>query len=60
MKDDNITARIFELLDRIEDIEGLMAHDIDGIKEKLEAWQDGDLNDSYFLNFLNKYNDKLD
>lgn len=57
---DYIKARIFELLDRIEDVEGLMAQDIDGIKDKLEAWQDGDLNDNYFLNFLNKYNDKLD
>ena len=56
---DYIKARIFELLDRIEDVEGLMAQDIDGIKDKLEAWQDGDLNDNYFLNFLNKYNDRL-
>jgi hypothetical protein len=52
---------IFNRLDRIEDKlgNGIMAHEIPEIKDRLYLWQDGKLNDSYFLSTLNKFWDNL-
>lgn len=50
---------IFEKLDRIELRTRAMAHEIPEIAEKLRQWQDGQLKDSFFSEFLNKYLDKL-
>jgi hypothetical protein len=52
---------IFNRLDRIEEKlgNGIMAHEILEIKDKLQKWQDGKLNDSYFLSALNKFWDNI-
>jgi hypothetical protein len=55
----NDKSHIFHRLDRIEDITGKMIHEIPELADKLKSWQDGDLNDIYFYETLNKYWDSL-
>lgn len=50
---------IFNLLDRIEDKLGDMAHQIPEITEKLQKWQDKKVSDSFFYNYLTGYWDKI-
>lgn len=50
---------IFEKLDRIELKTRVIAHEIPEIAARLRKWQDGQLNDSFFAEFLNKYLDEL-
>lgn len=52
------TNRIFKTLDRIESKLGKMAHEIPAIAPNLKAWQDGNINGIYFLEFLNKFLDE--
>lgn len=57
--DENMKNRIFNLLDRIEDKTGKMAHEIVGLNEKLNHWQKGLVRDLFFLNYLSKFLDDL-
>lgn len=50
---------IFEKLDRIELKTRVMAHEIPEIADRLRKWQDGQIKDSFFAEFLNKYLDNL-
>ena len=50
---------IFKKLDQIELKTKVMAHEIPEIKEHLKKWQDGQLKDSFFSEFLNRYLDKI-
>lgn len=50
---------IFNVLDRIEDITGVMAHEDPAIANTLRDWQDGVLNDTYMIECLNKYYDAI-
>lgn len=54
-----IHSQIFKLLDYIEHITGSMAHEILLLKEPLEKWNNGELNDIYFREYLNKFIDNL-
>lgn len=47
--------KIFSLLDVIEDKTNIMAQDNDKISLELSLWNNRELSDKYFLNFLEKY-----
>lgn len=50
---------LWETICSIENKTGLMAHEIPGLKDKLQQYQDGKLKRSYFKEYLNKYIDIL-
>jgi predicted translin family RNA/ssDNA-binding protein len=54
-----ITNIIFNKLDRIEDRLKKMAHEIPELNDNLKRWQEGELNNNYFNEFLNKFIDNL-
>lgn len=57
-RDEVMKARIWNLLDSIENKLGKMAHETDLVDE-LKKFQDGDLKPLYFYNRLAKYWDSL-
>lgn len=58
MRNEIMKARIWTLLDVIENKLGKMAHDTD-LADELKKFQDGDLKPLYFYNRLAKYWDML-
>lgn len=58
-KEQVIKNSIFNLLDRVEDKTGKMAHEIEEIKYDLEKWQNGEIRSIYFKEVLNKFFDGL-
>lgn len=54
-----LRPHIFKALDKIEDSTGVMAHELPTLMDKLKQWKDGELKDSYFMEYLNKQLDKI-
>lgn len=50
---------IFNLLDDIEIKTKIMVHNDPNISREVRLWQDSELSDIYFKEFLNKYIDRL-
>lgn len=59
MKHELMRRFILNNLDTIEDIVGKMAHEIDGLREKMEDYYAGKINPIYFNEYLNKFIDEL-
>lgn len=55
----NSKSHIFNRLDRIEHLTGIMIHQIEELQTEMYQWQNGELTDLYFYELLNKYWDKL-
>ena len=53
------TNQIWNLLESIEDLVGLMAHEIDGLRDYLREWQDGKRTGTSLINILTGMLDDL-
>ena len=51
--------RIFNYLDKIEELTGVMIEDNEYLADLLKLWQDNKVKDLYFLNTLAEYIDQL-
>lgn len=52
-------TRIFNYLDKIENLTGVMIEDNEYLADLLKLWQDNKVKDLYFLNTLSNYIDQL-
>ena len=55
-----MASRIYTLLEAIENKTGKMAHEIEGLSEKLKRWQDKEIKTSYFNLFVIDFLEKME